>query len=96
MTEYLTAAGVRMPIHLSLVDAGWRTSAVYAACAQAGLGVMPVMGFGKSAGCAQANFADVQHRTQDRKPGDGWFLSRKGRLWLVGADAMVAPGSLRD
>jgi hypothetical protein len=44
------------------------------------------MGVGKSAGCTQANFADVQRRSQDRKPGDGWFLSRKGRLWLVCAD----------
>ena len=85
-TEYLTTSGQRMPVDLTLVDAGWRTNAVYAACAQAGLGVMPIMGFGKSAGCTQANFADVQRRSQDRKPGDGWFLSRKGRLWLACAD----------
>jgi hypothetical protein len=85
-TEYLTTSGQRMPVDLTLVDAGWRTNAVYAACAEAGLGVLPIMGFGKSAGCTQANFADVQRRSQDRKPGDGWFLSRKGRLWLVCAD----------
>ena len=85
-TEYVATAGQRMPVDLTLVDAGWRTNAVYAACAEAGLGVMPIMGFGKSAGCTQANFADVQRRSQDRKPGDGWFLSRKGRLWLVCAD----------
>jgi hypothetical protein len=45
----------------------------------------------------------VQRRTLDKKPGDRWFLSRKGRLWLVCADAdhwkawehdrwMTAPG----
>ena len=71
---------------MTLVDAGWRTAAVYLACAQAGLGVMPIMGFGKSAGCTQASFSDVQRRTLDKKPGDRWFLSRKGRLWLVCAD----------
>jgi hypothetical protein len=102
-TEYVTNAGQRMAINLTLVDAGWRTAAVYSACAQAGLGVMPVMGFGKSAGCTQANFSDVQRRTLDKKPGDRWFLSRKGRLWLVCADTdhwkawehdrwMTAPG----
>lgn len=102
-TEYVTTAGQRMAVDLTLVDAGWRTNAVYAACAEAGLGVMPIMGFGKSAGCTQANFVDVQRRSQDRKPGDGWFLSRKGRLWLVCADTdrwkswehdrwMTAPG----
>jgi phage terminase large subunit GpA-like protein len=102
-TEYLTASGQRMPVDLTLIDAGWRTTAVYSACAEAGLGVMPIMGFGKSAGCTQASFADVQRRSQDRRPGDGWFLSRKGKLWLVCADAdrwkawehdrwMTAPG----
>ena len=44
------------------------------------------MGFGKSTGCTQANFSDVQRRTLDKRPGDHWFLSRKGRLWLVCAD----------
>ena len=51
-----------------------------------GSGVKPIMGFGKSSGCTQANFSDVQRRSQDRKPGDGWFLSRRGRVWLVCAD----------
>jgi hypothetical protein len=48
---------------------------------------MPIMGFGKSSGCIQANFHDVQRKTADKKPGDGWFLSRKGKLWLVCAEA---------
>lgn len=47
---------------------------------------MPVMVFGKSAGCVQASFHDVHKSTTDKRPGDGWFLSRKGKLWLVCAD----------
>lgn len=76
-----------LPIDLTLVDAGWQTADVYAACAEAGLGVMPIMGFGKSAGCVQTSFHEQQRRTIDKKPGDGWFLSRKGTVWLVCADA---------
>ncbi|MBC7854503.1 MAG: phage terminase large subunit family protein, partial [Pirellulaceae bacterium] len=102
-TEFVNTAGQRMSFDLTLVDAGWRTAAVYSACAEAGLGVMPIMGFGKSTGCTQANFSDVQRRTLDKRPGDHWFLSRKGRLWLVCADTdhwkawehdrwMTAPG----
>jgi hypothetical protein len=70
-----------------LVDAGYQTDAVYGACYVAGAGVMPIMGFGKSAGCTQANFHDIQKTVLDKQPGDGWFLSRKGRVWLVCADA---------
>lgn len=72
---------------LILIDAGYRTDAVYGACHQAGAGVMPIMGFGKSSGCTQANFAEAQRATIDKRPGDGWFLSRKGKTWLVCADA---------
>lgn len=77
-----------MPISRTLIDAGYRTDAVYQACAEAGLGILPVMGFGRSAGCVRANFQDVQRRTRDRKPGDGWFLSRQKQTgtWLVCAD----------
>lgn len=102
-TEYMTPDGELHSVALTLVDAGWQTDAVYAACAEAGLGVMPVMGFGKSSGCTRANFSEVQRSTPDRRPGDGYFLSRKGKLWLVCADAdrwkrweherwMTAPG----
>jgi hypothetical protein len=76
-----------IPVDLTLVDAGYQTDAVYGACYEAGAGVMPIMGFGKSAGCTQANFHDVQKTVLDKQPGDGWFLSRKGRVWLVCADA---------
>jgi hypothetical protein len=76
-----------LQVDLTLVDAAYQTDAVYGACFEAGAGLMPVMGFGKSAGCTQANFHDVQRKTTDKRPGDGWFLSRKGKLWLVCADA---------
>lgn len=86
-TDYMTSEGGECKqIDLTLVDAGWRTDAVYAACAEIGLGIMPVMGFGRSSGCTQANFSEYQRATQDKRPGDGWFLSRKGKLWLVCAD----------
>ena len=84
---FSTEAGERMPVDLTLVDAGWKTDAVYAACLMVGVGIMPVMGFGKSSGCTQANFRDVLNQTPERKPGDGWFLTKKQRLWLVCADA---------
>jgi hypothetical protein len=71
----------------TLVDAGWRTDAVYAACGEIGVGIAPVMGFGRSSGCIQPNFSQVQRRTRDKKPGDGWFMSRQGKTWLVCTDA---------
>lgn len=77
-------------LDLTLIDAGYKTDAVYSACMQASLAgesIMPIMGHGKSAGCARANFSEVQKNTPDRKPGDGWFLSRQGNVWLVNADA---------
>jgi len=83
---YRYADGTIAPVNLTLVDAGWRTQAVYTACNEVGLGIMPSMGFGRSAGCTQANFSDTQRRTRDRAPGDGWFLSRRGKLWLVAMD----------
>lgn len=84
---FCDTSGEVKPIDLILVDAGWRTDAVYAACAEVGLGIMPVMGFGKSSGCTQANFSLAQRSSMDKRIGDGWFLSRRGRLWLVCSDA---------
>lgn len=86
-TDYRTEEGGVIPVDLTLVDAGWRTDAVYAACLKIGTGIMPIMGFGKSSGCTQANFHDHFKRTADKKPGDGWFMSRKGNIWLVCSDA---------
>jgi len=52
---------------LTLVDSGYRTEAVYAACREAGVGVMPIKGIGQSAGVAErGRFADVMRRTRDK------------------------------
>ena len=77
------------PIGMTLIDAGWRTDAIYAACAEAGMGVYPVMGIGRSAGCVRTSFVDAQRATTDIRPGDGWRRVRKfqGRIWLYEADA---------
>ncbi len=86
---YKTIDGQAVPISLTLVDAGWRTEAIYHACKELGLGWMPAMGFGRTAGCVQANFNPPTHTSRDRKAGgDGWFLSRRpGGVWLVCMDA---------
>jgi hypothetical protein len=90
-TAYKTIDGKLMEVNLTLIDAGWRSDAVYSACKKAGMGVMPIMGFGRSAGCVKTNFTEAQNTTPNRKPGDGWFTSKKGkprsRVWLVCADA---------
>lgn len=86
-SEWVTPDGELRPIDLILVDAGWKTDAVYSACHEVGLGILPVKGFGKSSGCVPGVFRDVQRRTADKKPGDGWFLSRHGKLWLACVDA---------
>ncbi|HUS40698.1 MAG TPA: terminase gpA endonuclease subunit, partial [Pirellulales bacterium] len=62
---------------VTLVDAGWRTSAIYLTCSELGMNVYPSMGFGKSAGCVKTNFNPNQKRTADVKPGDGWKLVRR-------------------
>jgi hypothetical protein len=75
---------------LTLVDAGYRTDAIYLACLEIGVGVMPIKGFGRSSGCVQTSFSQVLRRTADKEPGDGWFRSKQrvgGRfIKLVGAD----------
>lgn len=62
---------------LTLIDSGYRTEAVYMACAEAGMGVMPVKGIGQSAGVAErGTFNDVMRRTFNKKPiCDGIFFS---------------------
>jgi hypothetical protein len=86
-TEYKTLDGVVMPIDLILVDARWQTTAVKTACKDCGLGIYPVMGFGKSSGCAGPNFSPAQKRTENCKPGDNWKLVKKARRWIVECDA---------
>jgi hypothetical protein len=85
--HYQTIDGQELKVGLTLVDAGWRTEAVYAACKELGLDWKPSMGFGKSSGTVQANFSAPDRATYDRKPGDGWFLSRRPKgVWLVCMD----------
>lgn len=84
---YCDADGKEMPVALTLVDSGWQTQAVYQACADIGLGIYPSKGHGRSHGCATPNFYDVLRATQDRKPGDGWFMQRQAsNVWLVHCD----------
>ena len=73
-----------MPVDLTLIDAGYKSDAIYAFCRESGLSCRPAMGFGKSAGCIKANFSPVVRASRDRKPGDNWFLSRQNNgVWLV-------------
>ena len=88
LANYETEAGEIKDVDLTLVDAGYRTEAVYDACRQLGLAWKPYMGFGKSNGCVKTSFSPVLKPTADKKPGDRWFLSRQPRgTWLVCGDA---------
>lgn len=86
-TEYKAVDGTPLPVALTLIDARYRMDAVASACAEAGLSVYPVLGFGKSAGCWGKSFTPLQRRTQMEKPGDNWNMKRNGRLWYVHANA---------
>lgn len=91
---YKTPKGKPVPVDLTLVDSGWSTDAVVAGCAEAGPTFKPSKGHGRSDGCATPNFTPVSKSSRDRKPGDGWFLSKQIRYsegerliyWLVNCD----------
>lgn len=86
--SYQAINGDVMPVGLTLIDAGYKTDAVYAFCREAGMSCRPAMGIGKSAGCVRVNFSTVTRPSLDRKPGDHWFLSRQPKgVWLVNMDA---------
>ena len=81
---YQTADGEILPIGMTLVDAGWRSEAIYEWCNQAGLSFKPSMGFGKSSGCTSPSFYPPVRATTDKKVGDQWFLSRRPKgVWLT-------------
>lgn len=85
---FCTVDGEIVDIGMTLIDSGWESKAVYAACGKAGLGVMPSKGHGGSNGCASVSFNEQLKRTIDRKPGFGCFQSRQpGNVWLVHCDA---------
>lgn len=70
--EYVNIHGEILPIGLTVVDAGWETTAVYQACSDIRLGILPAMGYGKSGGCARPSFHQNRERRDDYIPGDGW------------------------
>jgi hypothetical protein len=85
---YETADHQIRDIDLTLVDAGWRTEAIYEACRQFGYSFRPSMGFGKSNGCVKTNFSSPVKSTPDKKIGDRWFLSKQPKgTWLVAMDS---------
>lgn len=92
-STYMKPDGEVVPVTMTLVDARYRTQAIYAACSQLGLGIRPVMGYGKSHGCVKMSWTDAKSRTKDRRPGgDGWFEARQqigqGKsIWMVAIDA---------
>jgi hypothetical protein len=90
--EYVDLHGEIHPISLAVVDAGYETTAVYQACSDIRLGILPAMGYGKSGGCARPNFHQSRERRDDYIPGDGWNCVVVNKeewpgLWRVDMDA---------
>ena len=91
---YAHPDGEIVPIGVTLVDSGWQTAAVYRACYDAGMGVFPSKGRGKSHGCASPSFSPCSQKTPTRRPGDGWFLAKEDvaggtlrrHVWLAHCD----------
>lgn len=82
-SPYTYVNGDQAAVTLTLVDAGYRTPAVYQFCRDSGLTFRPAMGFGQSSGAVKANF-NMPVGSADKRPGEQWFLSRKERgTWLV-------------
>ena len=86
---YCTQDGEHRAVDMTLIDAGWRTEAIYGWCLEAGQQKWkPAMGFGKSAGCTSAAFYEPNRTERDKKVGQRVFLSRRPRgIWLVCTDA---------
>lgn len=90
---YATVHGEIIDIGMTLVDARYRTSAIYMTCNSLGLGIRPLMAHGKSAGCVKTSYLDVSKRGPTCKPGgDGW-CERKNEIgngksiWTITIDA---------
>lgn len=87
-SPYADKDGKPRKIDLTLIDAGWRTEAIYESCRELGLDWKPAMGFGKSNGCVQTGWKASAHNTAEKKMGDRWFLSKRTKgTWLVCMDA---------
>lgn len=84
---YCFPDGLVHGVDLTLVDAHYRTDAVYATCKEIGLGIRPAMGVGAQSGRIRTNFRQPLVNTHDRHAGDGWFEQRQpGNVWLVNMD----------
>lgn len=77
---YRKPDGEIVPVALTLIDCGYRTAAIYQACREFGRILIPAMGFGKSAGCTQANFSRDQKPSDSKYVGDGWTLVEVDRI----------------
>jgi len=86
---YTTPDGEVVEVKTSLVDAGWKTPAIYHFCKAAGKRFRPAMGFGRSNGCVQASFNMPAKDNERRRSGHNWFLSYReaDRVWLVCCNA---------
>lgn len=82
---YTTSGGGVCEIDRTLIDASWRSEAVYGACLAAGLGVDPVMGEGESSGCVRRGGALPMKRSLTKLPGDNYYMTRTDRSqgWLI-------------
>jgi hypothetical protein len=85
--EEFREAGYGIADPLTLVDARYRTEAVYSACAEVGLGIMPAMGIGRSGRCVRSTFTPMRHATPNVKPGDNWNRVRRGNVWVIETNA---------
>jgi hypothetical protein len=86
---YRDPDGNLVPVGLTLIDAGWRTEAIYQWCLENGqMLYKPAMGFGRSAGCTSAAFREPTKTQHEKRMGQRWFLSKRPRgVWLVCTDA---------
>lgn len=75
-SPYRTVDGETVPVTLTMVDSGWRTNAVYAACETIGMGIMPAKGCGLSFGCSMRSYHEQRQSTVTYIRGDGWRWAR--------------------
>lgn len=84
---YSTADGKIVEVQKTVVDASYRTDAIYHFAREAGIGFQAAMGFGESSGCVKVNFNAPVYVTKNKRPGDGWFLSLRPKgIWLCCMD----------
>lgn len=87
LVEHLGARDYGVERGPTLIDASYQTSAVYSACLAAGAGVYPLMGFGRSHGCAGGAMFRPLQNSQLVRSFDGGRMKRLDKVWLVETDA---------